>query len=201
MFYASCGATNIDLHSWSEGSGFKSCCWLKKMYSVWQYVNWDQSQDWSLIDIEATCQPLEAEPTKAGLNETSRKYRQRNIPRKMWHISPPPVSPVLVSMCVEIPVQNIILCYPFFKKIYSKKQCMHSHAYATFAVMWVGNVHDVYNFALPKPIIMWWTVRVHNEAWSDLKIYLKCDEKKKVILQNLDIKNSLSQYFYVFYLF
>ena len=34
---------------------------------------------------------------------------------------------------------------------------------------------------------MWWTVRVHNEAWSDLKIYLKCDEKK-VILQNLEIK-------------
>ena len=25
---------------------------------------------------------------------------------------------------------------------------------------------------------MWWTVRVYNEAGSDLKIYLKCDEKK-----------------------
>ena len=47
---------------------------------------------------------------------------------------------------------------------------------------------------------MWWTVHVHNEAWSDLKIYSKCDEKK-VILQNLEIKNGLSQYLYVFYLF
>ena len=31
---------------------------------------------------------------------------------------------------------------------------------------------------LANEIIMWWTVRVHNEAWSDLKIYLKCDEKR-----------------------
>ena len=62
-----------------------------------------------------------------------------------------PSPPVLVSTCVEILVQNNILRHPFFKEIYSKRQCMHSYAYnATFAVMWIGNAHDVYNFTLPK---------------------------------------------------
>ena len=93
--------------------------------------------------MEATCQPSEAESTKAGLNETSRKYR---LVKKIYDTKknakrppgPHPLSPVFVSMCVhcvEIPVQNIILRLPFFKEIYSKRLCMHSYAYVTFAVM------------------------------------------------------------------
>ena len=146
------------------------------------FVNWDQSQKWSLIDIDATCQPSEAESTKAGLNESSGKYK---LVKKRYNTKKnaerPPLSSVLVSMCVhcvEIPVQNIILRHPFF----SKRQCMHSYAYATFEVMWIENIHHMYIIScclnLANEIIMLWTVRVYNETWSDLKIYWKCDEKR-----------------------
>ena len=123
--------------------------------------------------------------------------------------SAPSLSPVLVSMCVhcvEIRVQNIILRHPFFKEIYSKRQCMHSYAYATFKVMWIGNIHmhDMYIISyclnLANEIIMWWTVRVYNEAWSALKFIGNVLKKRLYFktLQSIMVYLSISMCFIYF---
>ena len=123
-----------------------------------------QSQDRSLIEMEAaaTCQPSEAESTKAGLNETSRKYR---LVKKIYNTkknAEPPHPPPPPPLRVEIPVQNIILRLPFFKDIYSKRQYMH--AYATFAVMWIGNIHDMYIISYFLKLSKWIIIH-YNELW------------------------------------
>ena len=62
---------------------------------------------------------------------------------------PPPFSPVLFQCALRFQYRILYCAIPSSRNLL-QKQCMHSHAYATFAVMWVGNVHDVYNFTLPK---------------------------------------------------
>ena len=55
-----------------KGAGSSPAVGWKRCIPYNKIVNWNQSQDWTLIDMEATCQPSEAESTKAVLNETSR---------------------------------------------------------------------------------------------------------------------------------